>query len=266
MASLDIQRQPHPAGGLVAHVWLDRPERRNAFDAEVIAEITTAFHGLGQDPDLRAIVLAARGKAFCAGGDLNWMRAMAHYSWAENHADGTRLADMLWTLASCPVPVIAQVQGDCYGGGVGLVAACDIAIATREAGFSLSEVKLGLMPATISPYVIQAIGERAARRYFVTAERFGAQRAREIGLVHEVCDAEDLGATVDGIVAAIAANGPQAVRASKRLIRDVGGLPLGQELRDLTARGIADIRASDEGKEGMRAFLSKTAPSWTQGT
>lgn len=265
MASLDIQHQSHASGGRVAHVWLDRPERRNAFDADLIAELTTAFQGFAQAPDLRAVVLGARGKAFCAGGDLHWMRAMADYSWAENHADGARLADMLWTLAACPVPVIAQVQGDCYGGGVGLVAACDIAVATREAGFCLSEVKLGLMPATISPYVLQAIGERAARRYFVTAERFSASRAQEIGLLHEVCEADQLAGTVDGIVASIAANGPMAVRASKRLISDIGRLPLGPELRDITARGIADIRASDEGKEGMRAFLSKTAPSWTQG-
>lgn len=266
MASLDIQRQPHARGGLVAHLWLDRPERRNAFDAEVIAELTAAFKGFGQEPDLRAIVLAARGKAFCAGGDLHWMRAMADYSWAENHTDGARLADMLWTLASCPVPVIAQVQGDCYGGGVGLVAACDIVVATQDAGFCLSEVKLGLIPATISPYVIQAIGARAASRYFVTAERFGAQRAQEIGLVHEVCAADALGHTVGAIIDAIAANGPKAVRASKQLIRDIAPLPLGPELREPTARRIADARASDEGKEGMRAFLSKTAPSWTKGT
>ncbi len=265
MATLDIQRQPHPLGGLIAHVWLDRPERRNAFDAEVISELTAAFKAFAQTPGLRAVVLAARGKAFCAGGDLHWMRAMADYSWAENHSDGARLADMLWTLASCPVPVIAQVQGDCYGGGVGLAAACDIVVATRDAGFCLSEVKLGLIPATISPYVIQAIGERAARRYFVTAERFNAQRAQEIGLVHEVCEGAALADTVRGIVDAIAANGPKAVRASKQLIHDIGQLPLSPELRDPTARRIADIRASDEGKEGMRAFLSKTPPSWTQG-
>lgn len=265
MATLDIQRQPHAHGGLVAHVWLNRPDRRNAFDADVIAELTTAFKGFAQDPELRAVVLAARGKAFCAGGDLHWMRAMADYSWAENHSDGARLADMLWTLASCPVPVIGQVQGDCYGGGVGLVATCDIVVATQDAGFCLSEVKLGLIPATISPYVIQAIGERAARRYFISAERFSAARAQEIGLVHEVCDFEDLADTVDGLVNAIAANGPRAVRASKQLIRDMGRLPLGPELRDPTARRIADVRASDEGKEGMRAFLSKTAPSWIQG-
>ena len=265
MPTLDIQRQPHAKGGLIAHVWLDRPDRRNAFDAEVITELTAAFKGFGQEPDLRAIVLAARGKAFCAGGDLHWMRAMADYSWAENHSDGARLADMLWTIASCPVPVIAQVQGDCYGGGVGLAATCDIVVATQDAGFCLSEVKLGLIPATISPFVIQAIGERAARRYFVTAERFSARRAQEIGLVHEVCEAQALETTVNTIVDAIAANGPKAVRASKQLIRDIGPLPLGPELRDPTARRIADIRASDEGKEGMRAFLSKTAPSWTKG-
>lgn len=264
MPALDIQEQAHPNGGRVARVWLNQPERRNAFDAGTIAELTTTFKSLALEPQLRAVVLGAHGKAFCAGADLNWMRAMAEFSWAENHSDAARLADMLWAIASCPVPVIAQVQGDCYGGGVGLVATCDIVIAADVAAFCLSEVRLGLIPATISPYVIQAIGERAARRYFVTAERFSAERAQAIGLVHDVCAAAELGPTVDRVVAAIAANGPKAVRASKQLVRDMSGLPLGPELRDPTARRIADIRASDEGREGMRAFLSKSAPAWTQ--
>ena len=164
MSKLDIQHEGH-----VSHIYLNRPELRNAFDAETIAELTNVFQNVSADPAVRAVVLGAHGKAFCAGADLNWMRAMADFSWAENHTDGAKLANMLWTIASCPVPVIAKVQGDCYGGGVGLVACCDVVIASDQAGFCLSEARLGLIPATISPYVIHAIGERAARRYFVTA-------------------------------------------------------------------------------------------------
>jgi len=257
MSSLDLSRQ-----GPVAQVWLNRPELRNAFDDATIAELTDAFQRLGQDPDVRVIVLGAHGKAFCAGADLNWMRKMAGYSWDENHADANRLADMLWAIASCPVPVVARVQGDCYGGGVGLVSACDIAISAHGAGFCLSEVKLGLIPATISPYVIRAIGERAARRYALSAERFDAPRAQALGLVHEVCDTEALDATVHALTQAIAANGPRAVRASKRLIDEVAGQPLTATLRDQTARRIADIRASEEGRAGLHAFLSKSTPPW----
>lgn len=261
MSRLDIQHEGH-----VRHVYLNRPELRNAFDAETIAELTHVFKDLGQDPALRAVVLGAHGKAFCAGADLNWMRAMADFSWAENHTDGARLANMLWTIASCPVPVIARVQGDCYGGGVGLVACCDVVVASNNAGFCLSEARLGLIPATISPYVIDAIGERAARRYFVTAERFSAERAQQIGLVHEVCGVDELHDATQQVVHSIVGNGPVAVRACKELVKDIGKMPLSPDLRDLTARRIADIRASDEGREGLRAFLSKTPPAWQAGT
>jgi len=257
MPTLDIQRQQH-----VVQVWLNRPDMRNAFNDETIRELTHAFQTLPQDPQVRAIVLGAHGKAFSAGGDLNWMRAMAEYSWAENHADASHLAHMLWSIAHCPVPVIARVQGDCHGGGVGLVAACDMAVAVDNAGFSLSEVKLGLIPAAISPYVIRAIGERAARRYFVTAERIDAQTALNLGLVQEVCTVDALDGLVDGLLHAIVANGPHAVRASKRLIHDVAGKPLTHALREETARYIADIRASEEGKAGVNAFLQKIAPPW----
>ncbi len=260
-STLDIQRQDL-AGGHVTTVRLNRPERRNAFDADVITELTATFQALAQEDGLRAVVLGAHGKAFCAGADLNWMRAMADYSWDENRADGARLADLLWTLATCPVPLIGQVQGDCYGGGVGLAATCDIVVAAHEAVFSLSEVKLGLIPATISPYVIRAIGERNARRYFTTAERFDAATAQRLGLVHEVCAAEELPGKVDALVQAVAANGPQAVRASKRLIHDIADLPIEPALSERTATIIADVRASDEGREGMRAFLDKRAPAW----
>src|SRR5690606_1634810 len=191
MSTLDIRPHPeHPDH--VVQVWLNRPELRNAFNEATIAELSQAFTELPTRPGVRAIVLGAHGKAFSAGGDLNWMRSMAGYSWDENHADAGRLADMLWRLSRCPVPVIARVQGDCYGGGVGLVAACDMAVGVASAHFCLSEVKLGLVPATIGPYVIDAIGARAARRYFVTAERFNATEAVRLGLLSEVCEEEAL--------------------------------------------------------------------------
>jgi methylglutaconyl-CoA hydratase len=248
--------------GPVARVTLNRPEVRNAFNEGLIAELTAAFTELGARPDLRAIVLAAEGKAFCAGADLNWMKAMAGYSWDENHADAAKLADMLWAIYSCPVPVIARVQGDVYAGGVGLVACADIVVAADTAGFCLSEAKLGLLPATIGPYVVKALGEQASRRYFVTAERFSAAEAQRLGLVNEVVAADALDAKVDGLVAAITANGPAAVRACKQLVKDVAGREITPALRDDTARRIADIRASDEGREGVQSFLTKRKPNW----
>lgn len=248
--------------GHVARVTLNRPEVRNAFNEVLIAELTAAFTELGQRNDLRAIVLAAEGKAFCAGADLNWMKAFAHYSWDENHADATKLAGMLWAIYSCPVPVVARVQGDVYAGGVGLVACADIVVAADTAGFCLSEAKLGLLPATIGPYVVRALGEQASRRYFVTAERFAAAEAKALGLVHEVVAADALDAKVDELVAAIIANGPAAVRACKQLVKDVAGREITPALRDGTARRIADIRASDEGREGVQSFLNKSRPSW----
>jgi methylglutaconyl-CoA hydratase len=251
--------------GPVARVWLQRPEVRNAFDAATIAALTDAFATLAQDLSLRAIVLGSRGPSFCAGADLQWMREAADQDWDDNHRDAARLAHMLWTLASCPMPVLARVQGDCHGGGVGLVACCDIVVASQGVGFALSEARLGLIPATISPYVIQAIGERAARRYFLTAERFEAERAQDLGLVHEVCAPEALDDTVNALLHRILANGPMAVRACKQLVKEVAHLPLNRELRELTARRIADVRASDEGREGLRAFLARSQPAWQVG-
>lgn len=250
--------------GPVARVTLNRPEVRNAFNEVLIAELAATFTALGQNPGLRAIVLAAEGKAFCAGADLNWMKAMAGYSWAENHADATRLADMLWAIYSCPVPVIARVQGDVYAGGVGLVACADIVVAVDTAGFCLSEAKLGLLPATIGPYVVKALGEQASRRYFVTAERFNAAEAHRLGLVHEVVAADALDAKVEALLAAITANGPAAVRACKRLVKDVASREITPALRDDTARRIADIRASDEGRAGVQSFLNKSPTPWTE--
>ncbi len=246
----------------VAEVWLNRPDVRNAFNDEVIAELTAAFAQLALDAQVRVVVLSGRGKAFCAGADLNWMRAMADYSWEQNREDAQRLADMLWTLDQCPVPVVGRVQGDCYAGGMGLAAICDVLVASRNVTFCLSEARLGLLPATISPYVVRAMGPQAARRYFVTAERFSAAQAHAMGLVHELCEPEALDAKVAEIVATLVANGPAAVKACKQLVRDVAGQELTEALRAETARRIADIRASSQGKEGVQSFLGKRPPNW----
>ncbi len=255
---LDVSRPtPH-----VARVWLNRPEVRNAFNDDVIAALTATFEALAKDADLRVVVLGAHGKAFCAGADLNWMKAMAGYDWEQNRADAQKLADMLWTLDQCPVPVVGRIQGDCYAGGMGLASICDVLVAAEGATFCLSEARLGLLPATISPYVARALGAQASRRYMVTAERFGAARAHALGLVHELATPETLDARVDEIVATLVNNGPAAARACKALVRDVAGQPITAELRAETARRIADIRASDEGREGLASFLGKRPPNW----
>ncbi len=257
--TLEVRRE-----GAVARVFLNRPEVRNAFNDGVIAELTEAFAALSADDTLRCIVLGGHGKAFCAGADLAWMRAMADYDWERNRADAQALADMLWTLFNCPVPVLGRIHGDCYAGGVGLAAVCDVLVAVDTAGFCLSEAKLGLLPGTIGPYVVRAMGEQAARRWFVTAERFDARQAQAMGFVHEVCAADALDATVDGLVATLVANGPMAVRACKRLVQDLAGRPIDAALRADTARRIADIRASDEGRAGVQAFLNKQRPPWQE--
>ena len=259
--TLQIERE-----GGVARVWLNRPDVRNAFNETVIGEIASTFTGFANDDGLRAVVLGGRGKSFCAGADLAWMRAMADYTWEQNRADAQALADMLWALYSCPVPVVGRIQGDCYAGGVGLAAVCDVLVAADVAAFCLSEAKLGLLPGTISPYVIRALGEQASRRYFSTAERFTAAQAHRLGFVHELCSVDELDAKVDEIVAALLANGPMAARACKRLVQDVAGAPLTPALREDTARRIADIRASDEGREGVQSFLQKRKPSWLAGS
>ena len=256
--TLDIRRP----SAHVAEIWLNRPEVRNAFNDLVIGELTEAFATLGADPALRAIVLGGHGKAFCAGADLSWMRTMAGYSWEQNHADAARLADMLWTAWSCPVPLVGRIHGDCYAGGLGLAAVCDVLVAADGVNFCLSEARLGLLPATISPYVVRALGEQASRRYFVTAERFSASTALALGFVHEVVAAEAMDEHIAAIVGALVAGGPMAVRACKQLVKDVAGRALDAALRDDTARRIADIRASDEGREGVAAFLGKRDPSW----
>ena len=248
--------------GPVARITLTMPEIRNAFSDEVIQAITEAFADVGARADVRAVVLAAEGPAFCAGANLHWMRRMADYTREENLADASKLAAMLRTIAECPKPTIARVQGDVYAGGMGLVAACDMAVSVDTAWYCLSEVKIGLAPATISPYVIRAMGARAAQRYFLTAERFTATEAHRIGFVHEVVTADALDAKVDELLKALTSASPAAVVACKTLVADVVGRDIDEGLIAYTVEAIADIRASAEGREGVQAFLNKRKPAW----
>ena len=251
--------------GAVARIWLNRPELRNAFDDVVIRELGEAFAQASAATDVRVIVLGANGPAFCAGANLNWMRRAAEFTREQNLADAGGLAAMLRTIHESPKPVIARVQGDVYAGGMGLVAACDIAVSIDTAWYCLSEVKIGLIPATISPYVLRAMGTRAAQRWFLTAERFTAAEAHRIGFVHEVVSADALDAKVAEIVKALASASPAAVRACKTLIADVAGREIDDALVAKTVQGIADIRASEEGREGVQSFLQKRKPSWING-
>ncbi|WP_321886390.1 enoyl-CoA hydratase/isomerase family protein [Paraburkholderia bannensis] len=248
--------------GHVATVTLNRPDVRNAFNEAMIADLTAAFTALGVRDDVRAIVLAGNGKAFCAGADLNWMRKMAGYSDEENHADALRLAHMLSAIYRCPKPVIARVHGDAYAGGMGLVCTADIVVAADTVHFCLSEARLGLMPATIAPYVIRALGEQASRRYFVTAEAFDCATALRLGLVSEAVSAAELDAAVQRIADTLCANSPNAVRECKQLVQDVANATIDDALIDDTARRIARIRASGEGRDGVSSFLEKRTPLW----
>ncbi|PXX28650.1 MULTISPECIES: enoyl-CoA hydratase/isomerase family protein [Burkholderia] len=248
----------------VATVTLARPDVRNAFNETTIAELTTAFEWLDAHEGVRAIVLAAEGTAFCAGADLNWMKKMAGYSDDENRADARKLARMLEAIHRCGKPVIARVHGDAYAGGVGLVAAADIAIAADGVKFCLSEARLGLIPATIAPYVVRAMGERAARRYFTTAEVFDSARAASLGFIHDAVPADALDETIAKLAATLVANGPDAVRACKRLVADVAGRALDATLIEQTADWIARTRAGAEAREGIAAFLEKRTPSWRE--
>mgnify|MGYP003583850262 FL=1 len=249
------------AGGTTT-VTLNRPDVRNAFNDEVITELTAVLLELGKRPEVRCVVLAGNGPAFCAGADLNWMKRMADYTREENLEDAGALARMLEVLYKIPKPTIARVHGDAYAGGVGLVAACDIAVAADTVNFCLSEAKLGLLPATISPYVIRAMGARAAHRWFLTAERFSAAEAHRIGFVHEVVAADQLDAKVGEIAQALVNAGPEAVKACKQLVHDVAEREITAGLIRRTVEGIAHIRASDEGREGVRSFLEKRKPNW----
>jgi methylglutaconyl-CoA hydratase len=246
----------------VATVALARPDVHNAFNETLIAELTRALRTLDADDSVRAVILLGQGRSFCAGADLNWMKKMAAYGHAENVADATALATMLAALVGMGKPTIARVHGAVFGGGVGLVAGCDIAIAAHDATFSLSEAKLGLIPATISPYVVEAIGARQARRYFLTAERFTAAEAFRIGLVHDIVPADELDARINEVLGALLLAGPRAQTAAKALIRAVAHQPIDARVIADTAERIAVARASAEGKEGVAAFLDKRAAAW----
>jgi methylglutaconyl-CoA hydratase len=252
------------AGG-VGRITLNRPELRNAFDDALIASLTKALRDMHDDETVRVVVLAGNGPAFCAGADLNWMKRMAGYGYEQNLADASGLAGMLSALDRLPKPTIARVHGAVFAGGTGLVAACDIAVGTPEAKMCFSEAKLGLSPATISPHVLRAIGERAARRYFLTAEIFDAQEAYRIGMLSMLVPATALDSTLDSLVGHLLAGGPRAHASIKDLIRAVALHPVDDTLVADTARRIADIRASPEGKEGIASFLEKRKPAWAPG-
>lgn len=249
--------------GPIARVTLARPELHNAFNDEMMAELTTAFASLGAATAVRLIVLDAEGKSFCAGADINWMKRMVGYTIEENVADANVLAKMLRTIRECPRPTVARVHGAAFGGGVGLVAACDMAVATAESMFCLSEVKLGIVPAVISPFVLEKIGAGHARRYALTAERFDGREAHRIGLVSQAVDQPaELDPWIEQIAASVSGNGPAAVAACKRILDRVGGQSW-DDVQAYTTRQIAEIRVSPEGQEGLKAFLEKRKPGWS---
>jgi methylglutaconyl-CoA hydratase len=249
----------------VATVWMNRPERHNAFDDTMIGEVTAAFTALEADAMVRLVVLAGRGKSFSAGADLNWMRKAASYTAEENLRDARALATMLKTIDRLTKPTVARVHGAALGGGAGLAAACDIAIASTQASFATTEVKFGIVPAAISPYVIRAVGERMAGRYFLTAERFDAREAQRIGMVHEVVEPDSLDARIRTIVDSLLMGGPKAQAAAKALIRGVAKRPLDDAVIDYTAQCIGSLRTTPEAREGIAAFLDKRAPGWLGG-
>ncbi|HRH13509.1 MAG TPA: enoyl-CoA hydratase/isomerase family protein [Azonexus sp.] len=248
--------------GPVATIWMNRPDLHNAFDENLIAELTAACRALDDDDDVRVVVLAGRGRSFSAGADLNWMKRAASNGIDDNLDDARALARMLRALAEMRKPTIARVQGAALGGGMGLAAACDIAVASTKAVFATSEVRFGIIPSAISPYVLRAIGARQATRYFQSAERIDAVRAREIGLVHEAVEPEQLDGKVQDIVAALLQGGPLAQAAAKNLIRAVNNQPINNVLVEETAHRIAHLRATPEAREGIAAFLDKRSPAW----
>jgi len=246
----------------VATVTLNNPDKHNAFDDIIISELTGIFYSIAERTDIKVMVLDSTGKSFSAGADLAWMKRMASYSYEDNLKDATALAKMLKALNFLPQPSIAKIQGAAFGGAVGLASCCDIVIAASKASFCLSEVKLGLIPATISPYVVNAIGLKAARRYFITAERFFADKAQQIGLVDEVVELESLTTEVDHMIAILLSNGPQAIRAAKKLALDVAFQEFNENLLQDTSQRIAHLRVSPEGQEGLTAFFEKRLPAW----
>lgn len=246
----------------IALVWLNRPDVRNAMNDVMIGELTDAFERAIEDDEVRAIVLAGHGNAFCAGADLGWMKRAREFTPEQNRADAASLARLLRTIHESPKPTVARVHGPAFAGGMGLVAACDIAVASADAKFCLSEVKLGLIPAMISPYVIRAMGEHRARRFFLTAEVFEAAEAYRIGFVHDICVPEELDGTINVLLGHLVQGGPSALGEAKRLIRDVAGRPIDDALTSDTAARIAAARASAEGQEGIAAFFEKRRPAW----
>lgn len=246
-----------------ARVTLHRPDVRNAFNDRLIVELRDCVEKLSRDETMRAVVLAGAGKVFCAGADARWMQESVHYDQEQNRQDARRIAQMLKTINECPCPVIGRVQGAAFGGGLGLAAVCDMVVATEDAKFAFTEVKLGILPAVISLFVLPKIGATQARRYFLTAETFSAQAAKQIGLVHEVVPAEQLDAKVQEWVEALLQNGPRAVREAKALIRKFSVLSPDEAL-DFCVDTIARIRVSAEGQEGLRAFLEKRPPTWVR--
>lgn len=248
----------------IATVTLNRPQAHNALDEDLISGLTGALRTLEQNPEVRVVVLAAAGKSFSAGADLKWMQAMGTASPQQNLQDALALAELMRTLGNLSKPTIARVQGAAYGGGVGLIAACDIAIASREATFALSEVRLGLIPAVIGPYVVRAMGPRHARRYFLTGERFDSAEAYRTGLAHDICETEELDGHIQAAATNLLMGGPKALAAAKKLIADTTGRPLDEELSRDTAARIAALRSSDEGREGVAAFLDRRNPAWVE--
>ena len=256
-STLDIEVMNH-----VGIVWFNRPAIHNALDDVVLKELQSAMRGMEKDQGVRAVVLTGRGPSFCAGADLNWMKRTASYPKAKNASDAAALAETLWVLHSLKKPTVARVHGNAFAGGMGFVAACDIAIASTEAVFCVSEVKLGLIPATISPYVVRAMGERAASRYFLGAERFDAAEAYRIGFVHDICPPDELDGKVNDLLGHLILGGARAIAESKKLIGLVGGTRLTPAVRADTAKRIAETRASAEGREGIASFLEKRKPKW----
>ncbi|HXB57299.1 MAG TPA: enoyl-CoA hydratase-related protein [Vicinamibacteria bacterium] len=260
---MELERLQLELDGPVARVWLNRPETRNAFDGLMVTELRKTLFDLGSLDEVRVVVLGGRGPSFCAGGDLQWMKAAAAFTREENLREAQALADLFFTVYNSPKPIVARVQGAALGGGSGLVAACDIPVAALGTQFGFTEVRLGIVPAVISPYVISKIGESAARELFLTGERFEAVRAAEIGLVRAAVPPEDLDAAVEGRVQELLQAGPRAVAEAKALIREVAWKRV-EEVQRYTVERIADLRVSPEGQEGMRAFLEKRKPSWVK--
>lgn len=248
----------------VTTVILNRPEKHNAYDDRMVTQISTCFRQLAKDDQVKVVVLAANGDNFSAGADLAWMQRIMNYSFDENQRDANALAVMLSSINMLPKPVIAKVQGQAMGGGVGLISCCDVAICSEDAEFSMPEVKLGLIPSTISPYIIAAIGARAARRYFLTAEKFSSQKAKELGLISEVVKPEVLDSTVEHFIEVFLNNAPNAMNAAKKLVFDLANKTIDKDVMSDTSQRIARTRISSEGQEGLQAFLEKRPPDWSE--